>query len=184
MVLRKPTSNIGEALSNTALPATPRSLRAQVSELGGVKAVGAIAGRSASSVYRWLRGQNKPNPDAKGALDQASAALRASSAYRRAQLKSRREKRFRAHGAKFRFKGVAGPKNDSPQSSVRPRDFRFDMSAEGVAEVLDAWLNGGDEPALDVLGDVLAGEYMNGEAEGWEFQSITLLNFSYSEFSN
>jgi hypothetical protein len=183
VVLRKPTSNIGEALSNTSLPATPRNLGAQVSELGGVKAVAAIAGRSVSSVYRWLRGQNKPNPVAKGALDQASAALRASSDYRRAQLKSRREKRFRTHGAKFRFKGVAGPKNDSPQSSVRPRDFRFDMSAEGVAEVLDAWLNDGDEAALDVLGDVLAGEYMNGEAAGWEFQSITLLNFSYSEFS-
>ena len=29
---------------------------AQVSELGGVKAVAAIAGRSASSVYRWAAG--------------------------------------------------------------------------------------------------------------------------------
>ena len=110
--------------------------------------------------------------------------MRASTGYRRAQLKSRREKRFRNHGSKFRFKGVAGPKNDSPKTSVRPRDFMFDMSAEGVAEIMDAWLDGGDEAALDVLGDVLAGEYMNGEAAGWEFQSITLLNFSYSPFSH
>lgn len=179
----KPTSNIGEALSNTPLPAAPPNLHAQVNELGGVKAAAAAAGRSVRSVYRWLSGDNKPNPAAKSALDQASTALRASPDYRRTHLKARREKRFRNHGTKFRFKGVAGPKNDSPDNSIRRRDFRFDMSAEGIAEIMDAWLDHGDAAALDVLGDVLAGEYMNAEAEGWQFESVSLLHFSHSEFS-
>ncbi|WP_102145689.1 hypothetical protein [Mycobacterium hubeiense] len=183
MVLRKPTGNIGEALANTQLPAKPRSLRAQIAELGGVKAAAAVAGRSVSSVYRWLRGVNKPSASAKGALDQASDALRATKDYRRGKLAARREKRFRKHGARFRFKGVAGPKNDSPQNSIRPRHLMADISAEGMADILDAWVNDGDEAALEALGEVLAGEYMNGETEEWQFDSIDLLKFSYSEFS-
>lgn len=178
----KSTGKIGEALTNSWLPAAPANLRAQVKELGGVKAVAGLAGRSVSSVYRWLRGDNNPNPQAKGALDQASTALRASSDYRRAQLKPTRHKRLRTHGCRFRFKGEAGPINASADKSIRKRDFSWDLSADAMGEVFDAWIEKGDEAALEVLADVLAGEYMQGEGQGWHFESIDLLNFSYSEF--
>ena len=45
MALKRNTNQIGEALANTPLPAKPRSLRAQIKELGGVKAAAAVAGK-------------------------------------------------------------------------------------------------------------------------------------------
>lgn len=184
MALKRNTNQIGEALANTPLPAKPRSLRAQIKELGGVKAAAAVAGRSTSSVYRWLRGQNKPSAHAKGAIDQAWDAWRASQTYRRSKLTKRREKRFRTKGARITIHGMAGPKIDSVKVTVKYRRINnHPLSSEGMGDILDAWLTGGDTAAIDALKDVLASDYLALHSPdvaefGWDIESIDLIKLT------
>lgn len=185
MALKRTTSRIGEALANAPL-VKPRSLRAQIKELGGVKAAAAIAGRSVSSVYRWLSGKNRPSASAKGALDTATTDFQASQQYRRSKLALGREKRFRTKGAKITVHGMSGPAIDSPKKSVTIKYRRIinqHLSAEGMADIIDAWLQDGDEAALERLRDVMASDYLALHSPevaeyGWEFETIDLIKFT------
>ena len=183
MSLKRNTSRIGEALANAPL-VMPRSLRAQVKELGGVKAVADTVGRSVSSVYRWLRGVNKPSSEAKGALDQATRTLHGSQGYRRGKLRAGREKRFRTKGARVTIHGMAGPAIDSPAVTVKYRRINnYLLSATGMNEILDAWLTQGDEAALEALKDAMAIDYLALQApdiadEGWTIETIDLIKFT------
>jgi hypothetical protein len=183
MALKRDTSQIGEALANAPL-VMPRSLRAQIRELGGAKAAAQIAGRSVSSVYRWLRGINKPSASAKSALDQATSEWHASQDYRRSKLAPGREKRFRTKGARITIHGMSGPAIDSPAVTVKYRRIiNYPLSADGMADILDAWLQGGDEAALERLKDVMAIDYLALQApdvaeEGWDIETIDLIKFT------
>lgn len=183
MALKRSTSRIGEALANAPL-VMPRSLRAQIKELGGVKAVADQVGRSVSSVYRWLRGVNKPSAAAKGALDQATFTLHGSQGYRQGKIAKGREKRFRTKGARVTIHGNAGPAIDSPAVTIKYRRINnYLLSATGMNEILDAWLTQGDEAALEALKDVMAVDYLALQApdiaaEGWSIETIDLIKFT------
>lgn len=181
MARRIATDNVGEALTNSRLTPKPSTLADQIKELGGAKVVAAISGRAVRSAYRWLRGENKPNAAAQAALDQASATYRASPPFRR-QIKPSRIKRFRSQGAQVRFKGIGGPINKSPRTSLKRRNLLFNASSDAMKELTDAWIKGGDDAAMGVLGSIIAGEYMDTENEGWMFTHIERLEFSYLQF--
>lgn len=184
MALKRDTNRIGEALANAAMPQQPRSLRAQIAELGGAKAAAVLAGRSASSVYRWLRGVNKPSAAAKSALNAASAAWRASQDYRRSKLAAGREKRFRTKGARLTLKGLGGPKIDSVSVTIKDRIIKnHPLTAESMSLILDAWLTQGDEAAIEALEDALAIDYLALHSpevaeEGWRIDTITQIKFT------
>lgn len=172
--LRKVKNQPVADLARDGLTATTpaRSVRDQVVELGGTKAVAAQMGRSERTVRRWA--QHNAVPTRGGAEDhfrQTVSAHRATPDYRRSQLNPRREKRMRGYGARLQFSGVAGPINDSPGSSFKRRNIDFDLSPESLNDILDAYLGDGDQAAVDALGQALATEYMASPNYGWQFAS-------------
>lgn len=167
--VRKAGNAFGLSLGGKTGAEPDDSLRQQVTELGGARAVAEATGRSRSSVYRWLRGESKPRPDAAAKLDERVTEHRSTPSYRRSQVRSRRDARMRNHGARIRVKGVCGPLWDSDDSGVRRRTLTADLTGESMREILDAYYSQGESAALDALSEAMQSDYMNGSGDGWAF---------------
>lgn len=160
---------LGLSLGGEGGAAPADSLRHQVTELGGARAVAEATGRSRSSVYRWLRGESKPRPDAASKLDERVTEHRSTSDYRRSQVPSRRAARMRNHGARIRLTGVCGPLWDSDDSGIRNRTLTADLTGESMNEILNAYYSGGESAALDALSTAMQTDYMGGSGDNWVF---------------
>lgn len=166
---RKVGGAFGMSLGRKTGAAPSDSLRQQVTELGGARSVAEATGRSRSSVYRWLRGESKPRPDAGTKLDERVTEHRSTPSYRRSQVNSRRDARMRNHGARIRVKGVCGPVWDSDDSGIRRRTLTADLTGDSMREILDAYYSHGESAALDALSAAMQTDYMDGSGNGWAF---------------
>lgn len=84
---------------------------------------------------------------------------------------------MRRHGTKLEFRGIAGPANDSPGSSIKRRSIEWSLSPEAAGEILDAYLANGEQGAIAALEAVMAREYMYGQGYGWTFTQVDSLEF-------
>lgn len=157
----------------------PGSVRGQIAELGGTRAAAQALGRSERTIRRWAQADRAPQRGGgQQALDQAVETYRGTSQARRGRLNTRREARMRNHGAKVTFRGVAGPTNDSPGTSIKRRNITWTLSPEGTAAIIDAYLANGEDAAIAELEATLAAEYMYGQGFGWTFQRVDALEFN------
>lgn len=169
-----PPRPIGSLFTRALTRQAPPSdqVRDRIAELGGTQAAAAQLGRSERTIRRWAQtGKVPTRGGAADSLDQAVQAHRGTPQYRQQQVGSRRDSRMRRHGARFTFRGRAGPINDSPGASIRTRTIDVHLSGEAMADILDAYTARGEAAGLQVLSDAVAREYMGDTAYGWHFDS-------------
>jgi len=168
-----------EAVDQARGPA-PSSVRDQIAELGGTRAAAQALGRSERTIRRWGH-QGRVPPASAPPFTEAVQRTRDTEDYRRRQIAGDRDTELR-RGARFKFRGVAGPLTDSPGSSVKRRSIDFPLSSEAMASILDAFYTGGTQSALDVLSDALAAEYMGNPDFQWQFRGdqSAVLSFLYN----
>lgn len=165
---RKITELIGRALSGGREPSA--AVRDQVAELGGTRAVAQRVGRSERTVRRWAQSEHVPVRGGAGEAFQGSVQEhRNTPDYRQSQINPRRAARMRNNGSTFKFQGVAGPINDSTDSSVRRRNITWHLSGDAMDRIMNAYVSQGEQAGVDELGRSLADEYIGAAAFGWQF---------------
>lgn len=159
----------------------PTSVREQIAELGGTRAVAEQLGRSERTVRRWSQ-QGRIPPAATTPFNEAIQRNRDTEEYRRRQIAGDRDRELR-RGARFKFRGVAGPLTDSPGSSIKRRSIDFPLSPDAMSSILDAFYTGGTQAALDALSDAMAAEYMGSPDFHWQFRTdlAAALAFLYNQ---
>ncbi len=160
--------------------AAPANVRDQITELGGTRAAAQTLGRSERTIRRWAQ-QGRVPPAAAEPFDLAVQRNRDTENYRRSQIPGGRDDQLR-RGARFKFRGVAGPLTDSPGSSIRPRSINFQLSGEAMSTILDAFYTGGTQAAIDALSEAMATEYMGSPDYQWQFrgEQASTLGFLYN----
>jgi hypothetical protein len=162
---------IDRGLTHAPPPST--SVREQIGELGGTRAVAALTGRSERTIRRWAQNDHVPaRGDAAQAFATAVNQHRDSPDYRRGRVNHRRETRMRNNGAIVRFQGVAGPVIDSQPGAVKRRNIEWHLSGDAMGDILDAYYAGGEAAAIAALGQAMAAEYMGSTQYGWTFENI------------
>lgn len=165
---------------NQARGPAASSVRDQIAELGGTRAAAQALGRSERTIRRWSQ-QGRVPPAAATPLTEAIQRNRDTEGYRRGQVVGDRDAELR-RGARFKFRGVAGPLTDSPGSSVKRRSIDFPLSSDAMTSILDAFYTGGSQAALDALSEAMAAEYMGSPEFQWQFRGdqTAVLSFLYN----
>lgn len=154
------------------------TIRDQVQELGGTRAVAEQFGRSERTIRRWAQTDKVPaRGGAASAFSQAVDAHRDTPQYRQTLIPHRRQTRMRNHGATLYFRGVAGPLTDSPGASIRPRKLSYPVDSASMRAIIDAYHSGGDAAAGAAINHYMADSYMGATDYGWVFQRIDEFQF-------
>lgn len=156
------------------------SVRDQITELGGTRAVAERLGRSERTVRRWAQQERVP-PAAADPFTAAVQRNQDTDGYRRRQIHEGRDAEMRQRGARLKFQGVAGPVIES-SPAIKRRSIDHQLSPTAMASILDAFYAEGPAAALDALSEAMATEYMGNPETQWQFRGdqTALLSFLYN----
>lgn len=181
--------SVGEAITGKVFR---NDLNTRITELIkelGVEKVAEATERTVRTVQRWVAGTQKPRGDAASRLQEASDEFRKTKRWRRKMMPRSREKRLKAKGGQTHMNADCGPQNDSPGASIRERRFSWELTGPGLAAVIDAWLERGEEAARRALDEVLYWEYIQAmeykpgtEEPNWGFTTVTLYGLEINHF--
>ncbi|MGW4954564.1 hypothetical protein [Streptomyces parvulus] len=162
-----------QGISRQSDPSTgsPAAMVAKAKEVyGTTKDVAQQLGVSERTIQRWASGEGKPRF---GNGKKLKDFVRNDPNMRRAQLSNLREARIRNQGSKIRAKGEMGV-TAGGKKYRRNREIEAQLSPEAMAEVMDKWLQGDDQGAMEALHEAIGNEYVDGfeladALEGLEF---------------
>ncbi|MGW6569975.1 helix-turn-helix domain-containing protein [Streptomyces sp. NPDC054975] len=126
--------------------------------LGSKKALAERLGVSERTVQRWASGDGKPRF---GNAKKLKNFVRNDPDMRRAQLSKHREARIRNQGSRIKVSGNMGV-TAGGKKYRRHRTIETDLSPEAMGDIMDKWLAGNDDEALDALREALGDEYVSG----------------------
>ncbi|MFE2936801.1 helix-turn-helix domain-containing protein [Streptomyces sp. NPDC059278] len=151
---------------------SPADMVAKAKETLGLstKDVAERLGVSERSVQRWASGEGKPRW---GNAAKLKNFVRDSPEMRRAQLSNLREARIKNQGSRIKVKGEMGV-TAGGKKYRRNREIEANLSPDAMSEVMEKWLQGDDQGAMDALHEALGSEYVDGfeladALEGLEF---------------
>lgn len=141
----------------------PERLADIVKHAGSWKAAAALVGVSDSTLRKWRRGAS----GGRGIAKPKAASLKAvARAQRRARLSPAREAylRGKAWVQVFEFGGEVTISSDTRGRSLGPDDI--DEQSVSLDDVVDAYLAGDDEAAVEAFGEMLAEGYFQISDDG------------------
>lgn len=131
---------------------------------------------------RRIRNEGRVSPASRRRIGE----LGRQGAVRRAAVRpgaSRRAGRMIGSGASVRIDGEQGPRGFGRGSYRRNRAIEFELSPDEVEQIRNAYLDGDDERAAQLLGDAAQNNYGGGtiRGDGWDFGELD--DFSIDEFT-
>lgn len=126
--------------------------------LGNKKLVAQRLGVSERTVQRWASGEGKPRW---GNAAKLKNFVRNDPDMRRAQLAPLREARIRNQGSKVKATGDMGV-TAAGKKYRRERTIEVELSPDAMTDIMEKWLEGKDDDALDALNEALGNEYVSG----------------------
>lgn len=151
----------------TQKPTTRSELERMERALGSKRAVAERLGVSTRTVQRWAKGTNKPRPRHAAGLRDLGRSREVRSA-----LNPAKRRKLTTKGARMRMQSYQGPLR-GPSGGAgdyrRERTVLVDLGPELMERVYEAWENGDDDEAAEILAEYMTDQ--RGYPSSWDFGS-------------